>query len=244
MVRACFHPYIDYARYLSIYISNPFNLPNVDFPRSSVLDDTDDHRGNLVMIKQFRPALITFIFFSLLLGVIYPLFITGISHVMFPSQANGTVIEKNGKAIGSGLIGQEFSTSRYFWGRPSATSPNPYTAFDSATQTGSSGSNLGQLSKALVDQVRNRVDVIKSADPGNQNLIPVDLVTASGSGLDPDISIASAYYQIPRIALARGISESKLKILVDQQKENPALGFLGLSYLNVLKLNIALDDLQ
>jgi K+-transporting ATPase ATPase C chain len=225
-------------------LPDPIRLPGLDFSGSIDLDGLRYNRNNMELRKLIRPAALLLIFFTILLGVIYPILITGISQIIFPFQANGSIIEKNGKPVGSALIGQNFQSAKYFWGRPSATSGSPYTPFDPVHLTGSSGSNLGQLSRNLITDVQHRVDFLRSVDPINTLPIPVDLVTASGSGLDPDISIDAAYYQIPRVALARGISETELKKFIDQHVENKILSSLGLSYVNVLELNLTLDDIQ
>lgn len=184
---------------------------------------------------EFRPALRLIIVMTVVTGVIYPLMLTGIAQMVFPAQANGSLIEQGGNPVGSRLIGQPFDDPRYFWGRPSATSPFPYNAAASA------GSNLGPSSAALREAVRRRVEALRAADPGNTAPIPVDLVTASASGLDPDISVAAARYQVPRIARVRGIPEATLLQLIDQHTEGRALGFLGEPRVNVLALNLALD---
>ena len=160
------------------------------------------------MLIQLKPALMLFVLLSLVTGMFYPLAVTAIAQVVFPEQANGSLIEENDKLLGSALIGQEFDGPQYFWSRPSATAGYGYNAFDPTALTGSSGSNLGPLSQSLVDSVRERVAALRASDPALQDSIPVDLVTASASGLDPHISIAAAYYQIPRVAQARGLSES------------------------------------
>ncbi len=178
---------------------------------------------------------------TLITGVIYPLVVTGIAQVVFPSQANGSIIMKDGKAVGSTLIGQQFDDVKYFWGRLSATSTFPYNAYNAAALTGSSGSNYGPLNPALLDAVKGRVQALKDADPANTALIPVDLVTASGSGLDPHISIDAALYQVHRVAQARGLTDDAVKALVDKNIEDRQLGFLGEPTVNVLKLNLALD---
>jgi potassium-transporting ATPase KdpC subunit len=196
------------------------------------------------MIRQLKPALILFALLTLLSGVLYPMFITGIAQVIFPGQANGSLIEKNGDILGSELIGQNFTSPEYFWGRPSATSGSPYNAFDPVTLTGSSGSNLGPLSQTLVDTVQQRVDTLHAADPGNTLPIPVDLITASASGLDPHISIAAASYQVSRVARMRNMSEADVQALVDQYTEGRLFGFLGEPRVNVLLLNLALDGIQ
>jgi len=196
------------------------------------------------MFKQFRPAIVSLLLLTLITGVIYPLAVTGIAQVVFPSQANGSLILKDGKVVGSKLIGQSFDDPKYFWGRLSATSTFPYNAFNADALTGSSGSNYGPLNPALLDAVQARVDALKAADPGNTAPIPVDLVTASGSGLDPQISVAAALYQISRVAKARGISQDTVRTLVDQYTEERQFGLLGEPRVNVLMLNLALDALQ
>jgi K+-transporting ATPase ATPase C chain len=193
------------------------------------------------MKNQIRPMLMLFVILTIITGVVYPLVVTGLSQLIFPSQANGSLIKQQGTIVGSKLIGQNFTSDKYFWGRPSATSTNPYNAFDAASLTGSSGSNLGPLSQTLIDTVKARVDILQKADPNNKSLIPVDLVTASASGLDPEISVSAAYYQIPRVARARGMSEASIKTLVDQYTESRQLGILGEPRVNVLLLNLALD---
>ena len=196
------------------------------------------------MIRQLKSALLLFALLTLLTGVLYPLAVTGIAQAAFPVRANGSLIKKDGSLLGSQLIGQNFISLQYFWGRPSATSGSPYNAFDPATLTGSSGSNLGPLSQTLVDTVRQRVDALHATDAGNTLLIPADLVTASASGLDPHISVAAAYYQIPRVARNRGMSEVDLIALVDQYTEGRQLVFLGEPHVNILLLNIALDEIK
>jgi len=188
--------------------------------------------------KQARPALIVFLLITLIVGVLYPLIITGIAQVVFPVQANGNLIQHDSKVVGSALIGQPFTSPEYFWGRPSATSPVPYNSGVLG------GSNLGPTNPALLDAVKARVDAFHAADPENTQPIPVDLVTASGSGLDPDISIAAANYQVPRIARERNLSESDLTALVEQQTKHRQFGLFGESRVNVLKLNLALDDMS
>jgi potassium-transporting ATPase KdpC subunit len=196
------------------------------------------------MKSQIRPALVTLLFFTLLTGLVYPLFVTGIAQVAFPSQANGSLILKDKEAVGSKLIGQPFDDPKYFWGRPSATGTFPYNAFNADNLTGSSGSNYGPLNQALLDAVQARVEALKAADPTNTAPVPVDLVTASGSGLDPHISVAAALYQVSRVAKARGLSQDTVRALVDQYTEERQLGFLGELRVNVLLLNLALDGIQ
>ena len=190
------------------------------------------------MIRQFKPALILFLLLTLLTGALYPLVVTGIAQLVFPAQANGSLIVRNGQTVGSTLIGQQFDGPQYFWGRLSATGPFPYNA------AASSGSNLGPTNPALINAVRARVDALHAADPGNTLPIPVDLVTASGSGLDPHISVATAYYQVTRVARLRGMSEAAVTALVNQYTEGRQLGFLGEPRVNVLLLNLALDGIQ
>jgi K+-transporting ATPase ATPase C chain len=188
-------------------------------------------------MEQLRPALASFVLFTVLTGIVYPLAVTGIAQAVFPAQANGSVIVKDGKAVGSRLIGQPFDDPKYFWSRLSATSPQPYNG------AASSGSNYGPLNDALMDAVRGRVDALKAADPTNTMPIPVDLVTASGSGLDPHISPAAARYQIGRVARARGLSEATVADLVGRHTTGRQWGVLGEPVVNVLELNLALDPI-
>ena len=187
------------------------------------------------MVVQLRSALMMFFILTILTGVAYPLAVTAIAQLLFPHQANGSLIYKDGKPIGSTLIGQPFDDPKYFWGRPSATAPFPYNA------AASSGSNLGPTNPALIETVKMRVAALKAADPGNDTPVPVDLVTASGSGLDPHISSASAEYQVRRVARARGRDEAFVRTLVSQHTEGRQLGMLGERRVNVLALNLALD---
>lgn len=191
------------------------------------------------MKNLLRPALSLFVVLTVVTGVAYPLLVTGIAQTAFADQANGSLLVKDGKSIvGSALIGQNFSDPGHFWGRPSATGPQPYNG------AASSGSNQGPLNPALVDAVKGRIDALKAADPGNRRPIPVDLVTASASGLDPHISPAAADYQIERIARVRKLDPAALKALVSQHTEGRQLGVFGEARVNVLKLNLALDKLS
>jgi K+-transporting ATPase ATPase C chain len=187
------------------------------------------------MAAQLRSALMVFLILTILTGVAYPLVVTGIAQLLFPHQANGSLIYKDGKPIGSTLIGQPLDEPKYFWGRPSATAPFPYNA------AASSGSNLGPTNPALTEAVKTRVAALRASDPGNDTPVPVDLVTASGSGLDPHISPASAEYQVRRVARARGREEAFVRTLVSQHTEGRQLGMLGERRVNVLALNLALD---
>jgi K+-transporting ATPase ATPase C chain len=197
------------------------------------------------MRSQFRPAIVSLVILTIITGIIYPLLVTGIAQVVFPSQANGSlIVGADGTLRGSSLIGQEFSDPKYFWGRPSATGPVPYTAFNADKLTGSSGSNYGPLNQALIGPdglVQTRIAALKAADPSNSAPIPVDLVTASGSGLDPHISPAAAEYQVARVAKARGLDEARVRELVAQHTEGRTFGILGEPRVNVLELNLALD---
>jgi len=190
------------------------------------------------MLKQLRSAAVVLLVFGVLTGILYPLSITGLSQLIFPSQANGSLIEKNGQAVGSVLIGQEFTDPHYFWGRLSDTSGEPYNA------SASGGSNYSVMNPSLQNQVQARIKALQQADPGNTQPIPVDLVTASASGLDPDISIAAAEYQAPRIARLRGLSLEEVTALIRQNTRSRILGFLGERVINVLEINLALDALK
>jgi K+-transporting ATPase ATPase C chain len=194
------------------------------------------------MISQLKPAVIILLIFTVLTGIVYPLVVTGIAQLVFPAQANGSLITSNGKTVGSQLIGQSFDDPKYFWGRLSATGPFPYNAFYAQTLTGSSGSNYGPTNPALIQEVQGRIQALKAADPTNTAPLPVDLVTSSGSGLDPDISVAAAYYQVHRVAIARGLTDAQVKALVDQYTKGRTFGFLGEPRVNVLELNLALDN--
>jgi len=190
------------------------------------------------MRAQLRPTIVLLASFTLITGVIYPLLVTGVAQTIFPHQANGSLIEKDGRILGSELIGQAFADPKYFWGRLSATGPFPYNA------AASSGSNLGPTNPALTEAVQARIDALRAADPGNTAPIPVDLVTASGSGLDPHISPAAANYQAPRVARARSLSEEQVQELIDRYTEGRQLGLLGEPRVNVLKINLALDGIE
>lgn len=196
------------------------------------------------MRSQLRPALVALGIFTILTGLVYPLVVTGLAQVIFPSQANGSLIVRNGQPVGSALIGQPFDDPKYFWGRLSATSPAGYTAFNGDKLTGSSGSNYGPLNPALLEAVQTRIKALQEADSANKAPIPVDLVTASGSGLDPHMSPAAAAYQVGRVARARGLSEDTVRQMVARHTEGRTLGLLGEPRVNVLTLNLALDDVK
>jgi potassium-transporting ATPase KdpC subunit len=191
------------------------------------------------MIKQIKPALVIFFFMAILTGLIYPAVITGIAQVVFPYQSNGSLVTAgNGQVLGSALIGQQFDQPKYFWGRISATGDHAY----NASATG--GTNYSVLNPALEKQVQDRIAALRAADPGNNQPVPVDLVTASGSGLDPNISIAAAQYQAARVARVRGISLKTVQGLINQYTQGRTLGFLGEPRVNVLELNLALDKVK
>ena len=187
------------------------------------------------MGRLIRTAVAMLLLMTVVTGVLYPLATTGLAQVLFPTQANGSLVEQNGKPVGSTLIGQAFTDPKYFWGRPSTTTPQPNNG------TASGGSNLGPTNPALTDAVKSRIDALHAADPGNKAPIPVDLVTTSGSGLDPEISPAAAAYQVQRVARARGLSESQVQAMVAMATSGRQLGMLGEPRVNVLKLNMALD---
>ena len=190
------------------------------------------------MRSQLRPAIVSIAILTLLTGIVYPLLITGIAQVIFPHQANGSLIVKNGQVVGSELIGQQFDAPYYFWGRLSATKPFPYKA------TSSTGSNLGPSNPVLIEAVKARIAELKAADPQNNMPIPIDLVTFSGSGLDPDISLAAALYQVPRVARVRGLSEEVVLALVHQHTKGLQFGVLGEPRVNVLELNMVIDEIK
>jgi K+-transporting ATPase ATPase C chain len=187
------------------------------------------------MLVHVRTALLMLLLLSVITGLAYPALVTGIAQLLFPHQANGSLIVKDGKTVGSALIGQPFDDPKYFRGRPSATSPFPY------NPSASSGSNLGPASPALTEAVQARVNALRAADPNNTVPVPVDLVTASGSGLDPHISPAAALYQVPRVAKARRMDPAVVRQLVERHTEGRQLGLLGEPRVNVLRLNLALD---
>jgi len=188
--------------------------------------------------RLLRPAVSLLLVMTGLLGIAYPLVITGVARVTFPRQAEGSLVYKDGQLIGSRLIGQSYSDPKYFWGRPSATTPQPYNGISS------SGSNLGPLNPALLDQVNANAKALRDADPGNSRPIPVELVTASASGLDPDISPAGARYQVARVARARGIEPAKVDSLISAHVQDRLLGLISERRVNVLELNLALDGLR
>lgn len=188
------------------------------------------------MVKeQIRPAILLFIILSVITGIIYPLFVTGVAQGLFHSQANGSLIRVDGKTVGSSLIGQQFDNPKYLWGRLSATSPVAYNG------ASSSGSNLGPLNQVLLDTAKARIKALKDADASNNNPIPIDLVTSSASGLDPHISIAAAYYQIPRVSRSRGVSQDVVKEIINRHTSGRFLGVIGEPVVNVLEVNLELD---
>jgi potassium-transporting ATPase KdpC subunit len=190
------------------------------------------------ILKQFLTAAFMIILLTITTGLLYPLVVTGLAQLLFPGKANGSIIVKDGNTLGSELIGQPFSDPKYFWGRLSATGPFAYNA------AASSGSNYGPINQAYLDGVKKRIQVLKAVDSSNIQPVPADLATASGSGLDPHISIAAALYQLPRVARTRNLNQDLLRSLVTQYTEGRQLGFLGEPRVNVLKLNLALDETQ
>ena len=187
------------------------------------------------MTSLLRPALVLLVGLTVITGVAYPLLVTGAAQAVFPRQANGSIVESGGKPVGSSLLGQSFVEPRYFWSRPSATSPDPYNG------TASGGSNQGPTNPALTDAAKKRIAALQAADPGNTAPVPVELVTASGSGLDPEISPAAARYQVARVARARGLDPAAVQALVEAHTEGRQFGVLGEPRVNVLELNLALD---
>lgn len=185
-----------------------------------------------------RPAITFFVLLSLITGVAYPLLVTAVSQALLADQANGSIVVRQGKAVGSSLIGQPFVEARYFWSRPSATGPTPYNA------AASGGSNLGPLNPALLEAVKARVEALRAADPANTSPVPADLVTASASGLDPDISLAAAYYQSSRVAQVRGVPKADVDALIERYARRTLFGIFGEPRVNVLQLNLALDSLM
>jgi K+-transporting ATPase ATPase C chain len=186
------------------------------------------------MKAMIRPAVSLFVVLTVVTGVLYPLAVTGVAKAAFPHQAAGSLIVRDGKTVGSSLIGQNFSDPKYFWGRPSATSPMANNG------QGSSGSNLGPLNPALTDAIKGRIDALRAADPGNKAAVPVDLVTTSASGLDPEISVAAAQYQAARIARLRGVSQATVEDIIARHTEGRLLGLLGEPRVNVLDMNLEL----
>lgn len=189
------------------------------------------------MLTTMRNAIMSIIIFTIITGLVYPLIVTGFAQMIFPAQANGSIINMNGNAVGSALLGQQFDDPRYFWGRPSATMPYPYNG------AASSGSNLGPNNPVLDKAIQERASALRAADREEPTMIPIDLVTASGSGLDPHISPAAATYQLRRVAKARGIEEAKVRVLVAANTEDRQFGILGEPRVNVLKLNLSLEEL-
>jgi len=190
------------------------------------------------MRHQLKIAIVFLVVLTVITGIIYPLVVTGVAQTVFHHKANGSLITEEGKNVGSELIGQPFNDPKYFWGRPSATASFPYNA------ASSSGTNYGPANPSLLEAVQARIDALKAVDPDNNQPIPVDLVTCSASGLDPDISVAAAQYQAPRVARYRGLSQEQVNALVDRFTEGRQFGFLGERRVNVLKLNLALDKAQ
>ncbi|HTY01953.1 MAG TPA: potassium-transporting ATPase subunit KdpC [Bacteroidota bacterium] len=190
-----------------------------------------------MVVKHLVSSVLAIILFTFLLGLVYPLAVTGIAQILFPSKANGSLVTRQGVVVGSELIGQQFTSPKYFWSRPSPTSPYPYNA------AASTGSNAGPLNPSVTDEVKGRLSDLKKADSANTLPVPVDLVTSSGSGLDPHISVAAANYQVSRVAHARGIDESRVREIVARCTEGRTLGILGESRVNVLEANLALDEI-
>jgi potassium-transporting ATPase KdpC subunit len=219
--------------------------PKTDAISPEPADAKTVERGRQALLRQFRPAILLTLLLTLIAGIIYPLVVTGVAQGLFPSQANGSLVYENGKPVGSRLIGQYWTQPQYFHGRPSATlnlsgTPAPYEADNSG------GSNLGPTNSTLITTVQQRIAALKKENPDVPpgTPIPADLVTASASGLDPDISVAAAYYQIPRVAKARGMTQAAVRAIVDAHIEGRFLGLFGEPRVNVLELNLALDGVQ
>jgi potassium-transporting ATPase KdpC subunit len=191
-----------------------------------------------MFLRSLRSGFVLMVCMTLLTGVFYPVLVTALSTLFFQREAKGSLLSKGNALVGSRLIGQNFSSPQYFWGRPSATAPQPYNA------TSSGGSNFGPLNPALIDKVRSNAKALRDADPGNQVAIPVELVTASASGVDPDISAAAAEFQAARVARARNLPLARVRALIGEHRREPALGVIGESRVNVLELNLALDRLR
>jgi K+-transporting ATPase ATPase C chain len=204
----------------------PADGPHMDAPRAATF------------FASLRSALVLLLLLTALTGLLYPLIVTGLAQLLFPQQAAGSIVTRDGRAVGSRLIGQSFGDPRYFWSRPSATAPQPYNG------TASTGANLGALNPALADAVRTRVAALRAADAGNAAPVPIDLVTASASGLDPEISVAAANYQSARVARARGLPAERVQALIAHHSEGRLLGVIGEPRVNVLELNLALDALK
>jgi K+-transporting ATPase ATPase C chain len=190
------------------------------------------------MKEQIKSAILMFVILSLLTGIFYPAFITGTAYIFFPRQATGSMLYQNNKLLGSALIGQEFTDPKYFWGRISETSPVAYNS------SSSSGSNLGPSNPALIERVKARIIALKEFDPDNTNPVPIDLITSSASGLDPHISITGAYYQIPRVARMRGLTEDTIKAIVNRHTNGRIFGLIGEPVVNVLELNLELNSIK
>jgi K+-transporting ATPase ATPase C chain len=190
------------------------------------------------MRGQLRPALLVLILFTVITGVLYPLAVTGLAQVLFPGRANGSILERGGRPVGSALVGQSFTARGYFWGRPSSTSGHPYNA------AASGGENAGPTNPEMLAAVKARVAALRAADPGNAAPVPVDLVTGSGSGLDPEISPAAALFQAGRVARARGLTDARVRALIERYTRGRTVGVLGEPRVNVLKLNLALDSVR
>jgi potassium-transporting ATPase KdpC subunit len=197
-----------------------------------------DSRRASAFFANIRPAVVLFLLLTVLTGFIYPLVVTGVAQLLAPERAAGSILTRDGHAVGSQLIGQSFSDPKYFWGRPSATTPQPYNG------TASTGSNLGPLNPQLTDAIKARVAALRAADATNSAQVPIDLVTTSGSGLDPEISLAAANYQAARVAHARGLAAESVQALIAQHTEGRLLGVVGEPRVNVLELNLALDALK